>query len=329
MPSNTQTDERSPAQEAVLRYFLARRMIGGPTLGHFARTAAGIGLWLLGPPVVARFLARRGARGALHAVERWWARRMIRHLRIRLDISGLEQIDPHTSYVVTPLHEGFADVPALLHLPLDLRFVVRDELFTWQLLGSYLRDTGQICVVPERGRWSYRQLLRQAEAVFRSGESLVIFPQGTILGIETDFLPGAFALARALKRPILPVVLTGAHRVWEHPYTPRLRYGQSMSLQVLTPLPVAELCGHDLETIRVTLRRRLKRAALSGMSAAPRRFVPARDGYWDGYAYRIDPDFSELAQDVAQHRRRWAEQHAIAATSHDGALDEQQPQVRQ
>ena len=325
MAGNTQTDEQFPEREAALRYVLLRRMIGGPTLSHLARTAAGIGLWLLAPPVVARCLGRRGAWGALHAVERWWARRMIRHLRIRLDIGGLEQIDPQSSYVVTPLHEGFADVLALLHLPLDLRFVARDELFTWRLLGPYLRDTGQVCVAPERGRWSYRQLLRQAEGVFAAGESLVIFPQGTILGIEADFLPGAFALARALKRPILPVALTGGHRVWEHPYTPRLRYGQRISLQVLAPLPAAALCRHDLETIRVVLRRRLKSAALSGTLAAPRHFIPARDGYWDGYAYRIDPDFPELAQDVAQHRRWWAAQQRITAAQRQ-TLDQEQPQ---
>ena len=37
--------------------------------------------------------------------------------------------------------------------------------------------------------------------------------------------------------------------------------------------------------------------------APPRRFVPSRDGYWDGYAYTIDAVFPELAADVARHRR--------------------------
>jgi 1-acyl-sn-glycerol-3-phosphate acyltransferase len=309
------TGAQAEAQEAALRYTLARRMVGGPTLGHYARTVAGIALWLLAPPMVARFFSRRGARGAAHALERWWARRMIRHLRIQLDIAGLEHVDPWRSYVVAPLHESFADVLAVLHLPLHLRFVVRDELFTWQFLGPYLRDTGQICVIPERGRWSYRELLRQAAQVCAAGESVVIFPQGTILGIEADFLPGAFALARALSRPILPVVLTGGHRVWEHPYTARLRYGQRMSLRVLAPLSVADLHRHDLETLRVSLRRQLKTVALSGTLAAPRRFIPARDGYWDGYAYRIDPDFPELAHDVAEHRREWAKQQRSYAAA--------------
>ena len=42
--------------------------------------------------------------------------------------------------------------------------------------------------------------------------------------------------------------------------------------------------------------------ALAAVDAPARRFVPSRDGYWDGYAYEIDPMFSELAADVARHR---------------------------
>ena len=233
---------------------------------------------------------------------RWWACGVTRALEVRLDSTGLEQIDRSESYVVTPLHEGFADALALLHLPLKLRFVARDELFTWRWLGPVLRDTGQIEVFPEQGRRSYRRMLRAARSVFDAGESLVIFPQGGILGIETDFLPGSFALARALRRPILPVALTGGHRVWEHPYTPWLRYEQRMSLRVLPPVPVAEVLATPADDLRRRVQRDLKDAALSATMAPPRRFVPARDGYWDGYAYRIDPEFTDLAAEIARHR---------------------------
>ena len=68
-----------------------------------------------------------------------------------------------------------------------------------------------------------------------------MFPQGSILGIEIDFKAGPFALAHALGWPILPIALTGGHRVWEHPFTPRLRYGQRMSLHILPPIS-GEVC---------------------------------------------------------------------------------------
>jgi 1-acyl-sn-glycerol-3-phosphate acyltransferase len=101
----------------------------------------------------------------------------------------------------------------------------------------------------------------------------------------------------------LPIALTGGHRVWEHPFSPRLRYGERMSLRILPPIPAVACQALDVEGLRCEVRRQLKTTALSGTMAPPRRFVPARDGYWDGYAYTIDSAFPELAADVARHRR--------------------------
>ncbi len=284
------------------RYFVGGGKVGVLDLGTYLRALIGLVLWLGLPAQCARLLGRRGARRVLHTFFRWWARRIVRHLRIRLDQHGLEHIQSNQRYVVVSLHEGFADVPALFHLPLNLRFVARDELFDWRFLGPVLRDTGQIRVTPEHGRSAYRQLRRAADLLQSTGESIVIFPQGTILGIETDFNGGAIALARALGWPLLPIALTGSHRVWEHPYTPRLRYWQRVSLQVLPAIPVAQLRAVSLEQTRIDVQRRVKAAALSGAPAQPRHFVPERDGWWDDYAYRIDPDFEELAERVAKRR---------------------------
>lgn len=259
-------------------------------------------LWLGTAPLGLRLLARAGAYSSLHRAERVWARGVARALRLELTLEGLEHISPGQAYVVTPLHEGLADAVALLHLPLPLRFAVRDEFLGWRLLGPVLRDTRQVSIRPERGASSYRHLLRAGRQVFAGGESLVVFPQGSILGLETDFADGAFRLARTLGRPILPVALTGSHRVWEHPYSPRLRYGQRVSLRVLPPVPLEEVRARPLEEVRRDVQGRLKAAALDGVMAPPRRFVPERDGYWDGYAYGIDPAFADLFAKVARHR---------------------------
>ncbi len=288
--------------EPELRYVAAGGMIGLPTRCLYTRTLRGMALWLGAPPAVAACLGRLKARRAMHGVERWWARGVVRHLGIHLEIRGLEHIVPNTRYVVAPLHEGFADVLALLHLPLHLRFAARDELFAWRFLGRYLCAAGHLRVSPEQGSRGYRQLRKAAAAVFDVGESLVIFPQGTILGIETDFSPGAFALARAMQRPVLPVALTGSHCVWDHPFSPRLRYGQRVSMCVLPPIPPEAWCDQDVDAIRRKVQRCLKVVALGGQMAPPRRFVPERDGYWDGYAYGIDPAFPALAEQVAWHR---------------------------
>ena len=288
--------------EPRAEYALLGGLVSLPDRRTRRRAALGIGFWLGAPLLVMRLLGRTRHRRALHQVARWWARGVTRHLAIRLELSGLDQIDPDESYIVAPLHEGFADALALLHLPLDLRFAARDELFSWRLFGGLLRDTGQVQLCPELGMQGYLQLRRQAPAILGSGESLVLFPQGSILGIEIDFKAGPFALAASLGRQILPVTLTGSHRVWEHPYSPRLRYGQRLSLAVLPPVSPDEIRLLGVDGARVAVQRRLKARALDGRMTPPRRFVPARDGYWDGYAYEIDPAFPAIDAEIARHR---------------------------
>lgn len=274
--------------------------------GEAARLCAHAAAWLGPLALTARMAGRLGWRGGWHASARTWAAGVRRALRMELRVEGSDRVDPAAGYVVVPLHEGFADAVALLHLPLRLRWVVRDELLAWRWVGPLLRDSGQFPVCPERGATGYRRLLRSVRAALPADESLVVFPQGSILGIETDFHAGAFHLARALGRPLLPVAVTGSHRVWEYPYTPRVRPGQRVTLRVLAPVAADEVRDTAPGVLRQRVQDALKAAALGGTMAPPRRFVPERDGWWDGYAFRIDPAFPALAARVAARRARAA-----------------------
>lgn len=246
-------------------------------------------------------LGRIGApRAMAHVVERWWARAVARTLRLQIDIEGMEHIDPTKSYVVVALHEGFADAIALMHLPLRPRFLVRDELFGWKALGRYLRATGQIEVSETRDMGSIRRLYGEAAAALAGGDSLVIFPQGSILGVEVAFQPGAFRLAQQLDAPILPVVLTGSHRVWEHPFSSLVRLDQRVFVRVLPPVAPSDVQTLDTRE----LEREMKRVALHEATVAPRRFDPDRDGWWDGYRFEVDADFPDLMSRLAARRER-------------------------
>ena len=260
---------------------------------------AGVGAALLfgGFPALAKILPAQ-----IPLLERTWARTARRLLGIRLNIEGLQHVDRSEQYVVAPLHEGLADIVALLHLPLDLRFAVRDEFIEWSVLGRHLNRSSHIAVDPDAPHTTYRRLLQRGPAVFSSRASLVMFPQGSILGIETAFRPGAFRLADRLSRPVLPVVLSGSHRVWEHPFSPVVRFGRRIDVTVLPPIAV----GTATPAMR-DLERRMKAMALRAEAPA-RRFLPERDGWWDGYSYEIDPDFGALAARVAAHRS--ANEHA-------------------
>ena len=129
-PLGTKLPGSRPSAEALAREAWARgeppvryRLLGGkvgvPDVRRYVRTWVGVVLWLTWPVALARLFGRLGWRRAQHAVERIWARGLVRYLGIRLRIDGLEHVAPGTAYVITPLHEGFADRLALFHLPLD------------------------------------------------------------------------------------------------------------------------------------------------------------------------------------------------------------------
>ena len=255
------------------------------------------GAVLFGPARMALIrAARTGDRSRLHRMERTWARAASRALGLRVSTNGLDNVDPAEQYLVAPLHESFVDVLCVLGLPLDLAFAARDELFEWPTLGPYLSASGQANIPTNQGPAAYRAIRRGAEKAFEAGESFVVFPQGTILGIETAFRPGAFRVAEQLGRPVLPIAISGTHRVWEHPFGPTVRTGVHINIDVLEPVAPGDIVE---ETRR--LEREVKRRALES-STAPRHFDPDRDGWWDGYPYEIDPDFPELAERVARHR---------------------------
>lgn len=234
------------------------------------------------------------------------SRHLLAYLQVELEVRGLEHIGPAAEvqgpYLIAALHEGIADVPCLLRLPLPMRFAARREIFGWPHVGPLLSKLGHVAINPEHPLGGFRDLLRGAEQILGGGESLAIFPQGTIIGIQSDFQRGVFEVARRLNVPILPVVITGTHRIWEHPFSPTLRSGVRVGLRVLPPISAQEVQNANLNALRVRTRRAMKAAALGAGMPPVRFFDPDRDGYWDGYRLDIDPDFPDLARKMADHR---------------------------
>lgn len=226
-----------------------------------------------------------------------WARTVGKALGLRLTATGIHHLDAAGPAIIMPLHESFVDVVALLHLPIDAVFTVRDELFDLTPIGSYLRASGQIVVPHAASRAALRTLRDAATSALGAGKSVVVFPQGSVLGVEIAFEPGAFVLARTTGVPIIPVVITGSHRVWEFPFSQTLRYDQPVDVHVLEPIPAAMATRASMRETERTMK------AIALASSAPaRRFVPERDGWWDDYAFEIDEDFADLRAEVDEHR---------------------------
>ena len=157
-------------------------------------------------------LAGRSRRTQHLAIRRWSA--LVRTaLELRVTWSGYEAIDAERQYIVLALHESLVDVPLLAALPLDLRFTAREELFASEDFGALLRSSHHVSVPETRSPSSIRLLVARLRAAVAAGDSLVVFPQGSLLGVEIAFQPGAWRLAQMLALPVLPVAISGTHQV--------------------------------------------------------------------------------------------------------------------
>ena len=267
------------------------RMVGTCWRDRLKLTARG--RWLL-----ARELRRIAslpagtAREQMSAAQRAVAERLLRHFDVDLQIQGLERL-PGVPGLVIALHEGMADALCLCALPLPLRFVARREVFGWPGIGPAMQRCGHIAIDPEHGARAFRRMVREARTAIASGDHVVIFPQGTLLGIQTAFLPGAFRLAQCLDVPILPVVVTGTSRVWEHPFSARLRYGQRVSMTVMDSIGRDEVCSADARMLCLRIQREMKRVALDQAHVPPRHYEPERDGTWPGFRFELDPAWAQ------------------------------------
>jgi 1-acyl-sn-glycerol-3-phosphate acyltransferase len=73
-------------------------------------------------------------------------------------------------------------------------------------------------------------------------------------------------------------------------------------LHVLLAASTTRLLSTDLDALRLETQRHLKAVALEPGMASARHFVPERDGFWDGHAYRIDPNYPELQAKIQARR---------------------------
>lgn len=150
------------------------------------------------------------------ALADWYLRSLGRALvrvnpRWSITVEGREHLDKSTASVLVVNHQSLVDLLAMCFLHHPVKYLGKQSVFDVPIFGWALRVAGEIPV--ERGdRTSGSQARRRITEWLERGVSVAVFPEGTRSGDGSmgSFKPGAFQLAIAAKRPIVPVVLGGA-----------------------------------------------------------------------------------------------------------------------
>jgi 1-acyl-sn-glycerol-3-phosphate acyltransferase len=125
-------------------------------------------------------------------------------------ISGREKIRRDEAYVMVANHQSLLDILVLFRLFVHYKWVSKIENFRIPLIGWNMRLNRYIQL--RRGdRSSVVKMLALCRETLAAGNSVMIFPEGTRSpdGRLRSFKSGAFVLAKATGRPILPIVVDG------------------------------------------------------------------------------------------------------------------------
>ncbi|MDO5652721.1 MAG: lysophospholipid acyltransferase family protein [Brachymonas sp.] len=130
------------------------------------------GLWI----VWTRFGGMTPAQQQVEVVR--WAAGVVRHCGITLKVQGQPAPSAHgTGALLVANHISFLDIPAI-HATGYCRFVSKDEVKSWPLIGTLATRTGTLYLHRASRRDALRMLQVLADAL-RAGDILAIFPEGT------------------------------------------------------------------------------------------------------------------------------------------------------
>lgn len=153
---------------------------------------------------------------------------------------GLDNVPRGESVIFAPNHVSYKDPPAIGgKTPIQMRAMAKAELFKG-IMGWWLLSVG---VYPVKRGEADLEILRVSLKILKSGQNLLIFPEGT-RGDGFHMLPlskGVSFLAKKSKVKVVPVGIVGTHHKKVTPEKPKpkgpviVAFGDPFTYAEVTP----------------------------------------------------------------------------------------------
>lgn len=190
---------------------------------------------------------------------RRWAALVLFIAGARVRRVGGERLDVARNYVIVSNHLSLMDTPVLLRwLPVDFKFLAKQELLKIPFLGWYLKRAGHLTVSRGSIRSSLESMNECARLIRERRLSALIFPEGTRgLGPLQQFKDGAAYLAIQSGVPVLPVAIWGSQNV----LAAKSSHFRSadVELRIGEPVPVEGLTLRDRGALTKRLEEDVRR----------------------------------------------------------------------
>ncbi len=163
--------------------------------------------------IIVSFFSKKGE--GVHHVARAWGKCILWISGVRVETHGFDPGLIGQSCIFMSNHQSNYDIPVLYcGLPVQFRWLAKEELFRIPIFGRSMRSAGYISIDRSNRKSAFKSLAKAAEMI-RAGTSVMIFPEGTRSG-DGNLLPfkkGGFVLAVDAGVPIVPIVISGTHKI--------------------------------------------------------------------------------------------------------------------
>lgn len=151
----------------------------------------------------------------IHTIADLWAKILQLICNIKVEVFGAENIMLGKSQIFMANHQSdFDALIALTHIPVQIRWIAKRDLFYLPLVGMIMRKAGHI-EIGQNHRNESTQDIDPAMRHIQKRKSIMTFPEGVRSkdGEIQSFQPEAFYLAIQSGIPIVPVSIIGSKQI--------------------------------------------------------------------------------------------------------------------
>ena len=189
-----------------------------------------------------------------HSCARAWSWLILATTGVRVQIRGLDRLEPGRTYVFAANHQSIYDIPVIFtSLPYQLRIIAKDSLGSFPFLGWHLARTGHLLV--DRRKPDPRSVFAWANALTGKGLSLIVFPEGTrsATGFVAPFKGGSLYPAVHAGLPIVPISIAGSRHVMRK--NRLMTCPGEVELTIHEPIPTIAVAEPNIREVRALASR--------------------------------------------------------------------------
>jgi len=199
-----------------------------------------------------------------HKFLQWITERANKGGKVKIVVSGKENIPGEDGFIVFPNHQGMYDVLAVVNTcDRPISVVMKKEVSNIPFLKQIARIMHAKAIDRDDVRQGMKVILEMAEEV-QKGRNFLIFAEGTrskVVNVPQEFKGGSFKAATKARCPIVPAAIIDGHKPFDQKsleeVTVQLHYLKPLYYEDYKDMKTTELAAYVKELIEEEMKKHL------------------------------------------------------------------------